>query len=156
MNKRRYSLALALSAALMSTSALAAPVVKNAWIPEQPPGAMANAVFMVIDNPDDHMVALDKASAPGFREVQLHKSIEKNGMHRMIMQKQIDVPAHGETKLAPGGYHIMLIGPKKRLTAGEKLPLTLHFTDGSQQTIDVPVRRRKDLGMGMDMEHMQH
>jgi len=150
MKMRRYSLVLALGAALMSTSALAAPVVKNAWIPEQPPGAMANAAFMVIDNPDGHMVALDKASAPGFREVQLHKSIQKNGMHRMIKQKQIDVPAHGETKLAPGGYHIMLIGPSKRLTAGEKLPLTLHFTDGSQQTIEVPVRKRPGMG------HMAH
>lgn len=152
MNIRRFARALlALSAVLASSAAFAAPVVKNAWIPEQPPGAMANAVFMVIDNPSDQMVALDKVSARGFKEVQMHESVEVNGMHKMIEQKQIDVPAHGHTALAPGGYHIMLIGPSKRLTAGETLPVTLHFSDGSQQTIDVPVRKREGM-----MGHMNH
>lgn len=151
MNIRRFiRVLLTLGAALVSTAALAAPVVKNAWIPEQPPGAMANAVFMVIDNPGDQMVALDKVNAPGFKEVQMHKSVEVNGMHKMIEQKQIDVPAHGHTTLAPGGYHIMLIGPSKRLTAGETLPVTLHFSDGSQQTIDVPVRKREGMMGGMN------
>lgn len=126
----------------MSGGAFAAPVISDAWIPEQPPGAMANAVFLNMSNPTDKPESLVKAEAPGFRLVQLHKSIEVNGMHKMIEQKEILVPAHGETRLAPGGYHIMLIQPEKRLVAGDTLPVTLSFADGSQETINVPVKKR--------------
>lgn len=127
---------------VMSGAAFAAPVISDAWIPEQPPGAMANAVFLHMKNPTDKPEALVKAAAPGFRQVQLHKSVKVNGMHKMIEQKEIIIPAHGETDLAPGGFHIMLIGPEKRLQAGNKLPVTLTFADGTHETIDVPVKKR--------------
>lgn len=134
----------------MSGMAVAAPVISEAWIPEQPPGAMASAVFMDMKNTTDQPEALVKASAPGFKEVQLHKSIEVNGMHKMIEQKEIAVAPHGETKLAPGGFHIMLIGPEKPLVAGETVPVTLSFADGSSETIQVPVKKR---GMMPMMKH---
>lgn len=133
----------------LSSAAVAAPVVSNAWIPEQPPGAMASAVFLNMSNNTNQPEALVKAEAPGFKRVELHKSIEVNGMHKMIEQKEIIVPAHGETKLAPGGYHIMLIEPAKRLVAGDTLPVTLTFADGSLETINVPVKKRSAMsGMG--------
>ncbi|HQT42455.1 MAG TPA: copper chaperone PCu(A)C [Halothiobacillus sp.] len=127
---------------VVSGVAAAAPVISEAWIPEQPPGAMANAVFLDMKNGTDKPEVLVKAAAPGFKEVQLHKSIEVNGMHKMIEQKEIVVPAHGETRLAPGGFHIMLIGPEKALVAGEAVPVTLTFADGSTEIITVPVKKR--------------
>ena len=127
---------------VMSSGAFAAPVITDAWIPEQPPGAMASAVFLNMINQTDKPEALVKAEAPGFKLVQLHQSIEVNGMHKMIEQKEIVVPAHGETRLAPGGYHIMLIQPEKRLQAGDSLPVTLTFADGSHETVSVPVKKR--------------
>jgi copper(I)-binding protein len=134
---------------LMTISGLAAaaPVISEAWIPEQPPGAMASAVFLDMKNPSDKPEALIKASAPGFKEVQLHKSIEVNGMHQMIEQKEILVAPHGETKLAPGGFHIMLIGPEKALVAGETVPVTLSFADGTSETLNVPVKKRSMMPM---------
>lgn len=126
----------------MSGAAFAAPAISDAWIPEQPPGAMASAVFLNMTNATDKPEALVKAEAPGFKRVELHRSIEVDGMHKMIEQKEIVVPAHGETKLAPGGYHIMLIQPEKRLQAGDTLPVTLTFADGSRETITVPVKKR--------------
>lgn len=127
---------------LTSLASQAAPVISGAWIPEQPPGAMANAVFLVMKNSGDRPDALVKAAAPGFKAVQLHKSIQVNGMHRMIEQKEIVIPAHGETRLAPGGYHIMLIGSSKSLVAGDHVPVTLFFSDGSKETLQVPVKKR--------------
>lgn len=145
MKNRLPAPLITLLALFWSAMAMAAPVVKDAWIPEQPPGAMANAVFLVIDNPADHAIALVQADAPGFRAVQLHRSIQQNGQHRMVRLKQIVVPARGKTRLAPGGYHIMLIGPEHRLVAGDTLPLTLRFADGAQLKISVPVRKRRDM-----------
>ncbi|MBN2856272.1 MAG: copper chaperone PCu(A)C [Halothiobacillaceae bacterium] len=131
----------------MSGMAAAAPVISEAWIPEQPPGAMASAVFLDMKNTSDKPEALVKAAAPGFKEVQLHKSIEVNGMHKMIEQKEIAIAPHGETKLAPGGFHIMLIGPEKALVAGETVPVTLSFADGSSETLNVPVKKRPMMPM---------
>jgi len=131
----------------LSGMAVAAPVISEAWIPEQPPGAMASAVFLDMKNTSDKPEALVKATAPGFKEVQLHKSIEVNGMHKMIEQKEISVAPHGETKLAPGGFHIMLIGPEKALVAGETVPVTLSFADGSSETVTVLVKKRSMMPM---------
>lgn len=128
-------------------TAVAAPSVTDAWIPEQPPGAMASAVFMIMKNTSDKPEALVRASAPGFKEVQLHRSIEENGMHKMIEQKEIVVPAHGETALAPGGYHIMLIQPSEPIKAGMTVPVTLYFADGSKETLTVPVKKRSSMMM---------
>lgn len=139
-----------LVAALLSAtgSAVAAPVVTGAWIPEQPPGAMASAVFLTMKNTSDKPEALIRATAPGFKEVQLHRSIEVDGMHKMIEQKEITVPAHGETVLAPGGYHIMLIEPTEAIKAGMTIPVTLYFADGSQETLTVPVKKRSSMMPG--------
>ncbi len=131
----------------ISGMAAAAPVISEAWIPEQPPGAMASAVFLDMKNNSDKPEALVKAAAPGFKEVQLHKSVEVNGMHQMIEQKEILVAPHGETKLAPGGFHIMLIGPEKALVAGETVPVTLSFADGTSETLNVPVKKRPMMPM---------
>lgn len=130
----------------------AAPAISGAWIPEQPPGAMASAVFLTLTNPSDHPEALVGASAPGFKMVQMHKSVEVDGMHRMIQQKKIVIPAQGETRLAPGGYHIMLIGPKTPLVAGDQVPVTLTFSDGTKETVQVPVKKRDSMP-GMMMSH---
>ncbi|WP_407276298.1 copper chaperone PCu(A)C [Halothiobacillus sp. DCM-1] len=133
-------------------NALAAPAISGAWIPEQPPGAMASAVFLTMKNTSDQPEALVRATAPGFKEVQLHRSIEENGMHKMIEQKEIQVPAHGETLLAPGGYHIMLIGPEQAIKAGMTIPVTLYFADGSHETLTVPVKKRAEM-MNGGMQH---
>ncbi len=134
-------------------SAVAAPVVTGAWIPEQPPGAMASAVFLTMKNTSDTSEALVRAAAPGFKEVQLHRSIEENGMHKMIEQKEIVVPAHGETRLAPGGYHIMLIEPTETIKAGMTVPVTLYFADGSHETLTVPVKKRSSMMPEGGMKH---
>lgn len=134
---------------LTSVGALAAPVISDAWIPEQPPGAMASAIFLTMKNTGDRPDALIKASAPGFKAVQMHKSVQVDGMHRMIEQKEIAIPAHGETRLAPGGYHIMLIGPNKPLVAGELVPVTLTFSDGTTETLQVPIKKRPAMSGAM-------
>lgn len=137
---------------LTSLAVQAAPVITGAWIPEQPPGAMASAVFLTMKNPSDHSEALIQATAPGFKAVQMHKSVQVDGMHRMIEQKEIVIPAHGETRLAPGGYHIMLIGSKKPLVAGDHVPVTLTFSDGTKEILNVPVKKRAAMP-GMTMSH---
>jgi periplasmic copper chaperone A len=64
-------------------------------------------------------------------------------MTGMVMKMRpisgVDIPAHKPVMLAPGGMHIMLIGLKSPLKAGQSFPLTLTFAKAGERTIDVAV-----------------
>jgi len=142
------------AALLLPLSAVAEIKVVDAWIPEAPPNAQALAAFMVIENTGDKAVDIMSAYAPGFKTIELHESIEVDGMHKMIKQEKMVVPAKGQLVLKPGSYHVMLIGVEDpRPKAGDVIPVRLDFADGSQMTIDTPVKKRAD--MMKRMENMQ-
>jgi copper(I)-binding protein len=127
---------------LLNTAALAEVKVTDPWIAEAPPTAMALAAFMVLENDGDAPRSLVAAEARGFDRIELHQSIEENGVHRMIRQEEIRIPANGRTPLEPGGYHVMLIGIQEPLKAGDEVPMRLIFADGENRQVEVPVRRR--------------
>jgi copper(I)-binding protein len=52
----------------------------------------------------------------------------------------VEVPANGEAELKPGGMHIMLIGLKRDLKAGEKIPLVLVFENAGEIDVQAEVR----------------
>jgi copper(I)-binding protein len=65
----------------------------------------------------------------------------------------IELPAGKTTVLQPGGLHVMLIGLKQPLQEGGQIDLNLEYADGSQQQIDVPVKRvAPAAGMPMQMQ----
>ena len=71
----------------------------------------------------------------------------------MRQVKQIDIPAHGDTVLQPGGLHVMLIGLKGELKPGDNVAVTLVFEDGSKKLVEAQVRMMK---MKMDMKQQMH
>jgi copper(I)-binding protein len=142
------------AAMLLPLSALAEVKVVDAWIPEAPPNAQAMAAFMVMENNEDKEVKVLSAFAPGFNTIELHKSMEVDGMHKMLKQDALVIPAMGSLTLKPGSYHIMLIGVQDpRPKAGDVIPVRLDFADGKQMTLQVPVKKRAD--MMQRMENMQ-
>jgi copper(I)-binding protein len=58
---------------------------------------------------------------------------------RMREVDAIDLPAGREVRLEPGGLHLMLMGLKAPLKAGDKLSLTLRFERAGEVTLDVPI-----------------
>ena len=57
----------------------------------------------------------------------------------MIKQESVVLPADGEVEFKPGSYHVMLIGLKQDLKAGDEITLTLHFKNHEDITLTVPV-----------------
>jgi hypothetical protein len=145
------------AAMLLPLSAMAEVKIVDAWIPEAPPNAQAMAAFMVMENDEDKAVNVVSAFAPGFNTIELHKSVEIDGMHKMIKQDALVIPAMGSLTLKPGSYHIMLIGVQDpHPKAGDVIPLRLDFEDGKQMTVQVPVKLRADMMKRMqDMPKMQ-
>ncbi|MGB1111412.1 MAG: copper chaperone PCu(A)C [Gammaproteobacteria bacterium] len=115
-------------------------VVTDPYSRAMPPSIPNSGAFFGLNNFDDKDHALVKAESLIAERVELHTHIMDNGVARMREVKEINIPAGGSAALAPGGYHVMLIGLKRPMDMGTKLLLTLTFDDGSQQTIVAPAR----------------
>lgn len=114
--------------------------VDNAYIREVPPGAMATGSFLTLKNNSGQEVRLIGAASNAAKKVELHTHINDKGVMKMRQISHISIGAHQETKLQPGGLHIMFIGLQKELKAGQTIPMTLEFEDGSQKELTVPVK----------------
>ncbi len=138
-----FALALALAGtgptAGAATPAHAPVKVLHAWI-RVLPGALPAGGYAEIRNTGDKPIALTGASSPAYGKVMLHQSTTQNGMSKMHMVKQLPLPAHATVKLAPGGYHLMLMQATHTVKPGDEVPITLHFADGSTLKTDFTAR----------------
>lgn len=106
-----------------------------------PPGIRTTAAYMTLGNGGDSDVRVIAAACPAAGATELHQHIDDGGVMRMRQVKEIVVPARGVVTLRPGGYHVMLIDLKVPLKEGDRLAITLAFSDGGSKTIEVPVRQ---------------
>lgn len=110
----------------------AAPPVtaSHAWI-RVLPGALPAGGYVTLENTGDAPVVLTGASSPDYRAVMLHQSTVSNGMSHMSPVRRITLPPRTAVKLAPGGYHLMLMHATHPVKPGDTVPITLHFANGS-------------------------
>ena len=99
------------------------------------------AAYMILRNSGDTADRLVKAESDVAGAVELHKSSMEGGMMKMAPVENIEVPAKGQAELKPGGLHVMLIGLKRDLKAGEKIKLKLQFEKAGMQEIEAEVRK---------------
>lgn len=110
-----------------------------------------SAAFFVIKNNSDKDIAITSANSDIAEKNELHTHIKENQMLKMMKIEKLVVPAKSSLELKSGGDHVMLIGLKKELKAGDEINLELSFSDGDKKNIKVPV---KDLAS--TMHKMQH
>lgn len=104
-----------------------------------PPSASNSAAFMTLRNAGPS-AALVRADADVSETVELHTHTHEDGVMKMRPVSKIELPAGEDTVLKPGGLHVMLIGLKQPMTAGDTFDLTLSFADESTRTVTVEVR----------------
>jgi copper(I)-binding protein len=104
-----------------------------------------------------------KASADVSNTVELHTHIKDGEVMRMRQVQDIDVAGGTETKLAPGGLHVMLIGLKAPLKEGATFPMTLTFEKAGSVTVEVQVQgvadskpSHGDAAPAQGMQHNKH
>lgn len=115
------------------------------------PNVPNSAAFFVIKNNSDKDIAITSANSDIAKKNELHTHIKENKMMKMMKIEKLVVPAKSSLELKSGGDHIMLMGLKKELKAGDEINLELSFSDGDKKSIKVPV---KDLAS--TMHKMQH
>ncbi len=105
-----------------------------------PPGATVGAGYLEIRNNSgttDHLVS---AVSPIAERVELHVTMRKGEVMKMREAQRLDVPARQRLALRPGGPHLMLVGLKKPLAKGDRVPLTLRFERAGELTIELEVQ----------------
>lgn len=103
------------------------------------PGQVSGGAYLGLENngkTDDALVSAESAVA---KSVELHTmEMTADNVMKMREVKKIDLGAGKKISMKPGGgFHIMLMGLKQQLKAGEKFPLTLYFEKAGK--IDVVV-----------------
>lgn len=120
-------------------------VINNPWVRSAPTNAPALGLFMQINNNTDHDIKLLSANVSGYQRVELHRTVVKGDMMKMVEQEFMPIPAKGKLHLKPGSWHIMLISPESVPHKGDTVMIDLVFDNGLSKTVHAQVRKGKKM-----------
>lgn len=133
------------AALLLALPALGAEVKVGAvtlsapWARATPGGATTAAVYLTLGLTGADGDRLVKVGSPRAERAELHSTTMAGGVMRMSMIEALELKPGAPLVLAPSGTHIMLVGLKAPLAAGDMLPLTLTFARAGAVELKVPV-----------------
>lgn len=154
---KRLTRILGLAALLFVASGAQADdvAVQNAWARATAPGQTAAMADLTITS--KHTAVLEGFACQVCAAAELHSMTHENGVMKMREVKTIDLPAGKAVNLADSGYHLMLLGLKKPLKAGEPATLTLKVRAGKKVSkLDVQVEVKPMVELQPHAEHMHH
>jgi hypothetical protein len=99
------------------------------------PGA---AYFTLRTNNDPMRIV--SVSSPKVERIELHETVEANGVSRMVRLENSSFPATGELEFKPGGRHAMLFGVDSSVKQGGAIPLTFTFDPAPPVTVQAKVQ----------------
>lgn len=143
----------------MSTSSIATEVKAGSLIIDQArarttvPHQPSGAAYITIENKGAAADKLLSAASPIAKSVQLHTMSMDGNVMKMREVAEIEIKPQEKIVMQAGhGYHVMLIGLKQQLKAGEKFPLTLNFQKSGKVELTVQVEEldaKSEKKMGM-------
>jgi periplasmic copper chaperone A len=161
---RFHAIAAALALSLIAAPAFADGIkagdltIEKPWARATPKGADVGAAYVEIRNSGGDVDKLTGGSAD-FANVEIHAmSMQGNVMKMQELKDGLAIPAHGDVKLAPGGYHIMLTGLKHPLVKGDTAKVTLTFERAGAVTVEfriVGIGASSGDAKGTDMKGMK-
>lgn len=118
---------------------------QDAWIRLLPTPTLA--AYLTLSNPTDKPIRVLGVSTPVALKAEFHEtrtvSSTDHGGHdetTMVPLREVIVPARGKLEFKPGGKHIMLLGVKRTLKEGEKVPLVFRLEGGKSLTVQAVVK----------------
>jgi len=135
---------LALAAACGGSDTAAVAVrpleVQRAWARPADSG-LVSAAYLVIVNGDTAPATFTGAASVLAESVSLHETMDMGGMvHMMPLNVDQVIAANDSLVLTEGAKHLMVTGLRRRLAAGDSLPLTLSFAGNKTIVVNAVVR----------------
>lgn len=121
------------SSLFLSLAAQAQVKVDDPWVRATVAPQKATGAFMQITSAKAAKVVA--VSSPVAAMVEIHEMKMDDGVMRMRAVDALPLPAGQAVALKPGSYHVMLMGLKQPIKAGETVPLTLTVeAEGGQRS----------------------
>jgi copper(I)-binding protein len=133
------TLASAISFVRAAEVALGTLRITSAWARATSPGASVGAAYAMIENRGEADDRLLSAATPAARAVELHQTIEENGMAKMRPLEDAVAPACRRAGDAARWYPYDACRLAAPLKAGETVPVTLRFETAGAVTVDLIV-----------------
>ncbi|ANE43040.1 hypothetical protein SU48_03830 [Deinococcus puniceus] len=115
---------------------------QNATIVAVPPSISETSVFMTLRNTGRTPIVLSGVtSAVAAHGMLMVTRRDAQGRTGMSETRALTVPAGRSLTLSETGDHLMLMGLKRPLKVGERLPLTLRTSDGRSLKVVALVRK---------------
>jgi copper(I)-binding protein len=106
-----------------------------------PGGAKVGGGYMTIVNKGTSADKLVAAASPAAERVEIHEmSMQGSVMKMQELPNGLPIDAGKTVSLAPGGYHLMMMGLKAPLKQGDKVPVTLTFEKAGKVDVMLDVR----------------
>lgn len=101
---------------------------------------MNSATYFVIQNHNAEADELIGATSDVADAVEVHESKMEGDVMMMNHVESVVLEPSAKVEFKPGGYHVMMIGLKRDLKAGDEIEVTLQFRDGPDLTIKATVK----------------
>src|SRR5713226_5938462 len=138
---------IALLSALFATPASAEEVkagdlvITQAWSRATPGGAKIAGGYLTIENKGAAPDRLIGGAGDVAGKIELHEMSMNNGVMTMRpLDKGLAIEPGKTVKLAPGGYHLMMLDLKSPLKQGDKVPVTLEFEKAGKVKLSLDVQ----------------
>ena len=116
-------------------------VITQAWSRATPGGAKVGGGYLTIENKGSAPDRLTGGSTDVAGKLQVHEMAVNNGVMTMRpLDNGLTIEPGKTVRLAPGGYHLMLIDLKSPLKQGDKLPITLEFEKAGKVKLSLDVQ----------------
>ena len=121
-------LAIAPLAVLAHSYTVGALKIEHPWTRPTPMSAPTAAGYLVITNSGATPDRFLGGKSPLAARLQIHLMSMDGGIMRMRpIDAGLVLQPHGTVRFEPGGYHLMLIAPKRPFRIGDRIPATLMF-----------------------------
>ena len=133
-------IALAAPLALAACGDPAPTYIDQAWIRLSPNKDRPSAGYFVAHG-GDSATRLRGVLTDYALKVEMHESVEENGVMTMKPINSVDIPAKGTVTFAPGGKHLMLWGVNDTAISRGKMQLTFLLDNGARLLVDAVIRK---------------
>jgi hypothetical protein len=116
-------------------------IISQPWTRATAGGAKVGGGYLTIENKGAAADKLVGGSTDAAGKLEVHQMSVSNGVMKMHQVEGGLAIAPGKTvKLAPGGYHLMLVDLKHPFKQGEKVPVTLEFEKAGKVAVSLDVQ----------------
>ncbi len=141
MNKFAYFAAVLV---LAGSAAHAQVTVDKPWVRTTVAQQTTSAAYFTVTSAQGGRIV--DASSPAATSAEVHEMKMDGDMMKMRSVDAVPLPAGKPVEFKPNGYHLMLMGLKAPLKAGDVVPIKLVVEDakGKRQTVDVKATARQN------------